>query len=826
MKLSKIHIKLSMALALCLILAAGQAFGATYYVDPAAADDTGAGTSEGAAWKTIAKVNASSFSAGDSILFKRGGTWREQLYHVTSGSSGSPITFGAYGTGAMPIISGSDSPSFSGVPLTSSDPVALSNTKISLINGTAFADFGATINLAQYATGTPISICSVTNSAECITGYIKAAGTGETLDSELLGNTTYQNTTGVDCYNCSSASVAGGQTDNCLQITTTSGYGSPSQQFSGTIGVLIKATIYVKKVTATEIDFGIQLGGGDYHVLKRKSGLGTGDWVQDTLYVLLDTTSSYGHWQQLGNTLGYVALFDTSSVKKVLSPSTSGVTITSTSGGTTYNWATSGFSTKSSFNDSAGYTFTLGDGSIEVYRASCTTSPNQVLEDGNVLASVAAKMLLTPGTFYYNSPYIYIRTLEDAAPAGHTIEVSKRDYVFCMSAKHITLDGIELFGSNKFGFWGDGDVSGLRIQNCIADYNAWKGVGIVEGTATVTSYVIDSNSFLYNGQSGMHIEIKNQSGGYITNNIANYNSRTVNVRSGGFLYTAGIYFFGNGKNGPTQVSGNTTNYNGYTQTSESMQTMGMGIWSDHSNNVNIYRNTAKNNWGPGIFLEKNVSTSVHHNILVNNGFADPYYDISHVWGQLCMKVGETTNGSGSSFYNNTVYGGYYGIKIFSDDTSTISDNIVKNNIAVGASNYNFMAGPGGNNDTTHGSGNVYTNNAFGAPGTTLAYWTGTGAITTYAGLDTAYGSAMHNASGDPLLTATYGLGAGSPAIDAGTPVFTAAQWLANGDAAGNHYVYGAGPDIGAYEKKKFIFDEDEMLPKKCRTTNAACYVQP
>jgi hypothetical protein len=70
------------------------------------------------------------------------------------------------------------------------------------------------------------------------------------------------------------------------------------------------------------------------------------------------------------------------------------------------------------------------------------------------------------------------------------------------------------------------------------------------------------------------------------------------------------------------------------------------------------------------------------------------------------------------------------------------------------------------------------------------------------------------------------LAAGSPAIDAGTPVFTAAQWLANGDFVGNHYVYGAGPDIGTFEKKKFIFDEDDMLPKKCKTTNAACYVQP
>jgi hypothetical protein len=58
-------------------------------------------------------------------------------------------------------------------------------------------------------------------------------------------------------------------------------------------------------------------------------------------------------------------------------------------------------------------------------------------------------------------------------------------------------------------------------------------------------------------------------------------------------------------------------------------------------------------------------------------------------------------------------------------------------------------------------------------------------------------------------------------------VFTAAQWLSGGDYAGNHYVYGAGPDIGAYEHKEMWEPDDgELLPKKCKTTNAACYVQP
>ena len=76
-----------------------------------AADAGGDGTTqeltgEHCAFKTIAQVNAASPAAGDSILFNKGNEWREQLTVPTSGSDGLPITFGAYGSGATPIITG------------------------------------------------------------------------------------------------------------------------------------------------------------------------------------------------------------------------------------------------------------------------------------------------------------------------------------------------------------------------------------------------------------------------------------------------------------------------------------------------------------------------------------------------------------------------------------------------------------------------------------------------------------------------------------------------------------------------------------------------
>jgi hypothetical protein len=83
-----------------------------YYVDcnadPGGDGTTQATTGANCAWDTIADVNGASLSAGDNVYFNRGCTWREQLTVPNSGSEGSPITFGAYGTGDDPVISGMD----------------------------------------------------------------------------------------------------------------------------------------------------------------------------------------------------------------------------------------------------------------------------------------------------------------------------------------------------------------------------------------------------------------------------------------------------------------------------------------------------------------------------------------------------------------------------------------------------------------------------------------------------------------------------------------------------------------------------------------------
>jgi copper-binding protein NosD len=80
--------------------------GTVYYVDPAGGDDTRAGASAATAWQSLAKVNAFPFQPGDTVLFRRGATWREKLRLTADGTAERPITVGAYGSGAAPVFTG------------------------------------------------------------------------------------------------------------------------------------------------------------------------------------------------------------------------------------------------------------------------------------------------------------------------------------------------------------------------------------------------------------------------------------------------------------------------------------------------------------------------------------------------------------------------------------------------------------------------------------------------------------------------------------------------------------------------------------------------
>lgn len=80
----------------------------TYYINSDEGNDSNSGLRQKDAWKSILKVNRFKFNPGDSILFKSGCTWREEVVISSNGKKENPIYFGSYGRGAKPKIFGSN----------------------------------------------------------------------------------------------------------------------------------------------------------------------------------------------------------------------------------------------------------------------------------------------------------------------------------------------------------------------------------------------------------------------------------------------------------------------------------------------------------------------------------------------------------------------------------------------------------------------------------------------------------------------------------------------------------------------------------------------
>jgi len=98
---------LAVVIASIVLIPAQRAFaaGTTYYVSTNGSDSN-AGTTSSAPWRSLTKVNSTTFQPGDTIRFEAGDSWTGQLWPKGSGIDGSPISIDSYGTGAKPKIAG------------------------------------------------------------------------------------------------------------------------------------------------------------------------------------------------------------------------------------------------------------------------------------------------------------------------------------------------------------------------------------------------------------------------------------------------------------------------------------------------------------------------------------------------------------------------------------------------------------------------------------------------------------------------------------------------------------------------------------------------
>jgi len=94
-----------------IIISSVNADATTYFVSSTNGDDSRTSAqaqNSSTPWKTIDKLNSifSSLQPGDQVLFKRGDVFYGSINMSKSGTAGSPIVLGAYGSGNKPVISG------------------------------------------------------------------------------------------------------------------------------------------------------------------------------------------------------------------------------------------------------------------------------------------------------------------------------------------------------------------------------------------------------------------------------------------------------------------------------------------------------------------------------------------------------------------------------------------------------------------------------------------------------------------------------------------------------------------------------------------------
>lgn len=161
MKLIPRQLFRSLALAAAFCAPVIQALATIYYVDAASGNDSNNGTSTTTPWQTLTKVNATTFSAGDQVLLKRGATWSGQLYPKGSGTSASWITLGAYGTGNAPVINGGSLASGAAVYLKDQSYWVIQNLEVTNDSGTDNSGTVTTGGVARY--GILVEATSVQN---------------------------------------------------------------------------------------------------------------------------------------------------------------------------------------------------------------------------------------------------------------------------------------------------------------------------------------------------------------------------------------------------------------------------------------------------------------------------------------------------------------------------------------------------------------------------------------------------------------------------------------------------------------------------------------
>lgn len=701
---------------------------ATTYFISNSGSDAAAGTSTGTAWANSPGMpNCSSVCAattlqpGDIVSFQAGGTWQQTLTPGQSGTSGSPITYTNYGSGAQPIISGANL--LSSFTTTTLNPAAIQTPtgKANTVSGTSVV-FTITASGAGHALFAIVAADA--SNAPTVSDNINGAWPAaiySTFNSIRLAIFCLPNTAaGVTTITVANNGFIVAFVGEYRGIALSSVLDKSASSSGAT------ASPYTSGNTATtalaeELLIGAVATG-------QTSALGatpTGSWTFPTPAVGNTTDGDYlGVQTQIVSSTGAYAATGTYS-HATTTVDVNIVTIKSASAGTT------------------------------LYFEADATAPNNVFRDGVPLTRVFSEVSLATGGWYYDGSNVWIFD----NPSGHTITAATRNSAIVISNRsYITVSGLHATQANQFGFnMSQAITHNVTLSGITSDYNYDDGLTTDTDASDIhTGLVVQNSTFANNGSSGINAAYATApvfTGNTLSNNGA--------VCSDGDC--GGIYGFG-----PNLTSviftGNAAFNNG-----GSNGISGNGIWFDTcGSGIVVSSNQSHSNHFSGISIENTSGVLVSYNLTYSN---------SNNGIQL---NGGTTGWvlANNLIYNNTSWGNTnYGLAAIGNTTAaTMTGNIWQNNLSTGNTAGALEAILGGNNVGT-GSGNIYTFNGFGVASSNFIQWASGVNYSTYAAWEAAAGNCgttgcSNSMQQDPVFINTtsgdFRVERESPALGAGT----------------------------------------------------------
>lgn len=236
--------------------------------------------------------------------------------------------------------------------------------KLSLAPGSAFADPDYPHLFTDYV-GHTLTIKDNTNKS--LVGIIRSIGYANSFESISVPNGGFDNTDNwyVDTNVATIASIAGGVTGNCLEITRVS-EGSQRTTTNPYIpvpsGALISASIAVKAGTSGDDSGGIIASSDNSIYMTDNIGDVVSNWTTKTIFATMPYGANGVRLAAIKNsaTPGTM-LFDDMVLRQVLTPGPHGVMICSDTSGDTLNWA----SEESGFDRTQEtYTYTISDNPV------------------------------------------------------------------------------------------------------------------------------------------------------------------------------------------------------------------------------------------------------------------------------------------------------------------------------------------------------------------------------------------------------------------------------------------------------------------------------